>query len=132
MTVFEIVDKLVNGDGSTFHPTMIQMAIDEVEQAIKNYCQINLVPDELKFVWSNMAVDLLHYRNASNSNQNNGLDGLNSGEISSLKIGDTTITLGATNTNNEHIRAIKSHRPNLDEIVMNNKQHLNKFRRMVW
>jgi hypothetical protein len=34
--------------------------------------------------------------------------------------------------NSERGKILKSHRPNLDQIVMNNKEQLNKFRRMVW
>lgn len=111
------------------------LAIDEVEQAIKNYCNIDVVPDELKFTWANMSIDLLRYMYESNLPENDGDingDAISTGDISSLKIGDTTINLGSGSSTNAHNLAIKSHYPNLDEIVMNNKAQLQRFRKMVW
>lgn len=111
---------------------IIMLSVDEVEQAIKNYCNLNSVPEELKFVWANMAIELVRYHNASVNDNSGNIGDINANEMSSVKIGDTTVTLGSGSSANPTNRAIKSHRPNLDEIVMNNKSHLNKFRRMVW
>lgn len=132
MNILEIVNiKTSNMDIS--EPEKI-LAIDEVEQVIKNYCNIDAVPEELKFTWANMSIDLLRYNYESNLPADGGGtgDSVSVGDISSLKIGDTTINLGSGSSTNSHNRAIKSHLPNLDEIIMNNKAQLQRFRRMVW
>lgn len=110
-----------------------EIAILEVEQAIKNYCNINKVPEELKFVWANMAVDLVRYTHLMNStDQGIDITDIHVGDVASLSIGDTSINLGEGSSTNPEKLVRKSHLPNLDEIVMNNRAHLNKFRRMVW
>lgn len=110
----------------------IQLAVDEVEETIKNYCNISLIPKSLKFTWVNMSVDLVKYTYESNRGGEDGIDGIDIIDISSLKIGDTNINLGNTNPNNNRSRTLKSHLPNLDEIVLNYSQQLNSHRRMVW
>lgn len=132
MTVLQIVKARMSGEAVPTDDVLLMLSVDEVEQAIKNYCNIDIVPDALKFIWANMAIDLVRYHNASNNQDSNGLENINVGEISSLKIGDTTINIGDGSGVNASNRAIKSHIPNLDEIVLNNKEQLNKFRRMVW
>lgn len=109
------------------------LAIEEVEQAIKNYCNIDKVPEELKFVVANMVIDLVRYQKANDVEAGVELDNLGAGDIASISIGDTSIKL-ATNDEaaSQSTAARKSHIPDLDEIVMNNRAHLNRFRRMVW
>lgn len=109
-----------------------QIAIEEVEQAIKNYCNIDKVPEELKFVTANMAVDLVRYEMAIVGENPEELEEISLADVSSIKIGDTSINLGNGSENAIADRARDSHNPNLDEIVMNNRAQLNRFRRMVW
>lgn len=109
-----------------------QIAIDEVEQAIKNYCNIDKVPEELKFVAANMAVDLVRYEQAITGENPEGLEEIGVSDVSSIKIGDTTVSLGKGSENTIIDRAKDSHKVNLDEIVFNYKQQLVGFRRMVW
>lgn len=133
MTVLEIVNARVTSAALPADQIQVKLCVDEVEQAIKNYCNIDVVPEGLKYVWANMAMDLVRYHTAS-SKQDSGVvsNDISVGEVSSLKIGDTTVTLGSGSDTNLSNRAIKSHTPNLDRIVMNYKSHLNKYRRMVW
>lgn len=107
------------------------LAIAEVEQVIKSYCNINKVPVELNFTWANMVVDLLRFQHAANNPGGGELDDINVGDVSALKIGDTNITLGGNSTS-AYSRGIKSHRADLDSLVMSYKSQLQKFRRMVW
>ena len=128
MTVNEIVRAKIKNEAIT--ELDIQLAINEVEEVIKNYCNIDTIPDALKFTWANMSVDLVRYQYESNISADDVLAGIDASDISNLKIGDTQIALQGNNS--ERGKTLKSHRPNLDQIVMNNKQQLNRFRRMVW
>jgi hypothetical protein len=128
MTVNEIVRAKIKNEAIT--ELDIQLAINEVEEVIKNYCNIDTIPDALKFTWANMSVDLVRYQYESNISADDVLAGIDANDISNLKIGDTQIALQGNNS--ERSKILKSHRPNLDQIVMNNKQQLNRFRRMVW
>ena len=128
MTVLEIVRAKIKDPAIT--ELDIQLAINEVEEVIKNYCNIDTIPEALKFTWANMSVDLVRYQHESNISADDVLVGIDASDVSNLKIGDTQIALQGNNS--ERGKTLKSHRPNLDQIVMNNKQQLNRFRRMVW
>ena len=128
MTISEIVKAKIKDAAIT--ELDIQLAIDEVQMVIKNYCSIDEVPEGLKYTWANMAADLVLYQYASNNSSDDVLGDIDVGDISNLKIGDTQIALQGNNS--ERGKILKSHRPNLDQIVMNNKEQLNRFRRMVW
>lgn len=128
MTVNEIVRTKIKNEAIT--ELDIQLAINEVEEVIKNYCNIDTIPDALKFTWANMSVDLVRYQYESNNSSENVLNDIDASDVSNIKIGDTQIALQGNNS--ERGKTLKSHRPNLDQIVMNNKQQLNRFRRMVW
>ena len=128
MTVNEIVRAKIKDEAIT--ELDIQLAINEVEEVIKNYCNIDTIPDALKFTWANMSVDLVRYQYESNISADDVLAGIDTSDVSNLKIGDTQIALQGNNS--ERGKTLKSHRPNLDQIVMNNKEQLNRFRRMVW
>lgn len=128
MTVNEIVRAKIKDEAIT--ELDIQLAVSEVEEVIKNYCNIDTIPDALKFTWANMSVDLVRYQYESNISADDVLAGIDASDVSNLKIGDTQIALQGNNS--ERGKTLKSHRPNLDQIVMNNKEQLNRFRRMVW
>ena len=115
MTVNEIVRAKVKIEAIT--ELDIQLAINEVEEVIKNYCNIDIIPDALKFTWANMSVDLVRYQYESNISADDVLVGIDASDISNLKIGDTQIALQGNNS--ERSKTLKSHRPNLDQIVMN-------------
>jgi len=128
MTVFEIVSAKLNNEAIT--ELDINMAIDEVGEEIKNYCNIDIIPDGLRYTWANMAIDLAKYQYEVNNPVDDILDALDATDVSTLKIGDTQIALGGNNS--ERATALKSHKPNLDQILMNYKAQLNRYRRMVW
>lgn len=128
MTVIEIATKKLKD--LTLAQEDIQLAIDETEVAIENYCNIDEVPEALNFTWANMATDLARYTYAKTTSENDILAGIDISDVSNLKMGDTQIALqGGSGARGN---ALKSHRPNLDEIVLNYKEQLNKFRRLVW
>lgn len=126
MTILEIVQAKIKNEAIT--ELDIQLAIGEVEEVIKNYCNIDEVPEALKYTWANMAVDLVKYNYESNNS--GGEVAADAADVSSIKVGDTQIQLGGGS--GSRAKVLNSHRPNLDQIVMNYQSQLNKFRRMVW
>lgn len=106
------------------------LGIKEVEQIIKNYCSIPEVPTQLIFVWANMVIDLLLYRVESEITPENVLDAFDPSDISNVKLGDTSISLGDKYRSNQRSRILQGHQVNLDSLVMNYQAQLNQFRRL--
>jgi hypothetical protein len=109
----------------------ILLHVKEVEQSILNYCQIPRVPPQLHYVWANMSVDLILYFIEINNKPEDPLDGLDVSDLSSVKIGDTSIYIGDKYRSNQRSRTLQSHSANLDEVVMNYTKQLNQFRRLL-
>ena len=109
----------------------ILMNVKEVEQSILNYCQIPRVPPQLHYVWANMSVDLILYLIEINNKPEDPLDALDVSDLSSVKIGDTSVYVGDKYRSNQRSRILQSHNANLDELVMNYTKQLNQFRRIL-
>ena len=109
----------------------ILLNVKEVEQSILNYCQIPRVPSQLHFVWANMSVDLILYHIESNFTPEDPMDGLDVSDLSSIKVGDTSVYIGDKYRSNQRSRTLQSHNANLDEIVMSYTKQLNQFRRIL-
>lgn len=109
----------------------ILLNVKEVEQSILNYCQIPRVPPQLHFVWANMSVDLILYFIEINNTPEDPLDGLDVSDLSSVKVGDTSVYIGDKYRSNQRSRTLQSHNANLDEIVMGYTKQLNQFRRIL-
>ena len=114
----------------TFTDDEILAALGEVEQVIKNYCSIPSVPVALRYTWCNMSVDLLLYTYDVNTTPDDVLEAFDPSDVSTIKVGDTSISLGDKYRNNARSRTLQSHQANLDEIVTNYKAQLNQFRRL--
>ena len=114
----------------TFTDDEILAALEEVEQVIKNYCSIPSVPGALRYTWCNMSVDLLLYTYDVNTTPDDVLEAFDPSDVSTIKVGDTSISLGDKYRNNARSRTLQSHQANLDEIVTNYKAQLNQFRRL--
>ena len=110
----------------------IEIAILETEEVIKNYCNIDIIPQELKFTWANMTTDLLRYQYEMNNPQSNDdiLNSFGTADISELKVGDTQIGVGGNNS--VSAKALNSHKANLDALIFDYQSQLNRFRKMVW
>mgnify|MGYP001434125449 CR=1 FL=1 len=108
----------------------IQVYVDEVLQNIKNYCNIPKVPVvPLRFTIINMTVDLLEYMyERTKASTNTSIEDIDVSDVSSISVGDTSIDIG--NTSNQRNKALRSHKNNLDRIIMNYTAQLNKFRRL--
>ena len=109
----------------------ILLNVREVEQTILNYCQIPRVPPQLHFVWANMSVDLILYLIEMNNTPEDPLDALDVSDLSSVKIGDTSVFIGDKYRSNMRSRILQSHNVNLDELVMAYTKQLNQFRRIL-
>ena len=109
----------------------ILLNIQEVEQSILNYCEIPRVPIQLHFVWANMTVDLISYYIELNNMPEDPLDALDVSDLSSVKVGDTSVYVGDKYRSNMRSRILQSHNANLDELVMNYTKQLNRFRRIL-
>lgn len=105
-------------------------ALQEVEQVIKNYCSIPAVPEALKYTWCNMSLDLLLYNYEVNTAPNDVMEAFDPSDVSTIKVGDTSISLGDKYRSNARSRTLQSHQSNLDAIVTNYKAQLNQFRRL--
>ena len=80
-----------------------------------------------------MCVDYLRYVNAQQNEDNPDAElevDLNS--ISSVKIGDTSVDIGAGTSDSLSSKDLKSHYSNLDGIIFNYRAQLNMFRRLRW
>ena len=63
--------------------------VDEVEQSIKNYCNIDAVPEELKFVWISMVMDYFRWIHSSKPDTSSG--NASPTVLTSLREGDTNL-----------------------------------------
>ena len=109
----------------------ILMNVKEVEQTILNYCQIPGVPTQLNYVWANMTVDLILYYIEMNNTPEDPLDGLDVSDLSSIKVGDTSVYIGDKYRSSLRSRTLQSHNADLDELVMAYTKQLNQFRRIL-
>lgn len=130
MKLKEIVVAKMNNPNLT--DVEIEIAILETEEVIKNYCNIDIIPQELKFTWANMTTDLLRYQYEMNNPQSNDdiLNSFGTADISELKVGDTQIGVGGNNS--VSAKALNSHKANLDALIFDYQSQLNRFRKMVW
>lgn len=116
---------------------LLNFNIDEVEQFIKNYCNIDYVPKELTYTLVNMVCDLYTYNNQvvldakATAEEDTDISVSPTG-VNSIRVGNTTVTFGSGSDTEARNRALRSHVADLDGLLMNYKSQLNKFRRMVW
>ena len=119
---------------------LLNLTIDEVEQEIKNFCNIKEVPQELTYTFANIVVDLFRDRQEFINVTKKPVEGeeeddditINEGNMNSIRVGDTTITFGSGSDTMVYNKNMRSHQANLDDVILNYKAQLKKFRRMVW
>ena len=112
-------------------PDLISISIDEVEQVVLNYCMIPVVPDALRFTVANMTLDLLKYQlEVSKPATQMDIGDIDISDVSGVKVGDTSVDIGESRRDNVRKSRLNSHKSNLDDIVMNYRSQLNRFRRL--
>lgn len=119
---------------------LLKITVDEIEQTILNYCNINEIPKELTYTFANMVVDLFRYEDEFIKTTTVSVEGeeeeaepdVNTGNINSIRVGDTTITFGSGSDTSIYNKNLRSHQANLDTVVLDYESQLKKFRRLVW
>lgn len=119
---------------------LLKITVDEIEQTILNYCNINEIPKELTYTFANMVVDLFRYEDEFIKATTVSVEGeeeeaepdVNTGNINSIRVGDTTITFGSGSDTSTYNKNLRSHQANLDTVVLDYESQLKKFRRLVW
>lgn len=117
--------------------TLLNYNVDEIEQTIKNYCNLDYVPKELTYTFVNMVCDLNTYDSQVVQDNTPSEDGnedisISSSGVNSVRVGNTTISFGSGSDTSTRNRALRSHQANLDQLILDYKAQLNKFRKMVW
>ncbi len=92
---------------------LLEFTLEDVEQIIKDYCNIKEIPKELNNTVLRMAVDL--YRN-----ENLGEEDTPLGSISSIGEGDTSVSYRSANAEFK------------DSLIKDYKVQLNRYRKLVW
>ena len=119
---------------------LLKITVDEIEQTILNYCNINEIPKELTYTFANMVVDLFRYEDefikattiSAEGEEEEVEPDVNTGNINSIRVGDTTITFGSGSDTSIYNKNLRSHQANLDTVVLDYESQLKKFRRLVW
>ena len=111
-------------------------AIEEVKMSILNYCNISSIPEELKFDWTNMVLDLLRWWDSQSKSSGTGTGDPTIVDekmvVTSLREGSVSVSLKAASELETSPTMSRSITGVLDEIVTNYTDHLNRFRRMSW
>ena len=136
--VMDIVKVKLGAD--TPSEPLLKITVDEIEQTILNYCNINEIPKELTYTFANMVVDLFRYEDefikattvSGEGEEEEAEPDVNTGNINSIRVGDTTITFGSGSDTSIYNKNLRSHQANLDTVVLDYESQLKKFRRLVW
>ena len=92
---------------------------------------IPVVPDALRFTVANMTLDLLKYQlEVSKPATQMDIGDIDISDVSGVKVGDTSVDIGESRRDNVRKSRLNSHKSNLDDIVMNYRSQLNRFRRL--
>ncbi|WP_291563708.1 MULTISPECIES: phage head-tail connector protein [unclassified Clostridium] len=114
MTQLEKLKKLLGmtleDDSKDF---LLEFALEDVEQIVKDYCHIKEIPKELNTTVLKMAMDM--YRNENLGEEESAL-----GSISSITEGDTSISYRSAASEFK------------DSLLKDYKGQLNKYRKLVW
>ncbi len=114
MTQLEKLKKLLgiplDNDSKDF---LLEFTLGDVEQTIKDYCNIKEIPESLNNTMLRMAVDL--YRNENLGEEESSL-----GSVSSIVDGDTTVSYKSSANEFK------------DTLIKDYKVQLNRYRKLVW
>ena len=113
-------------DNESYEDDQILSALEEVEQYIKNYCRIPRVPNALKYVWANLALDLLRTQFPEQSGGGGGAapEPVMTGVVKAVVRGDTEVRFDA---NADSAKGF-THSPSMDDLVYNYLGILQRFR----
>ncbi len=122
----DIINLKLGNVAETIPEEMINMCIAEITVKIKEYCNITKIPEGLRYTHANMVVDLINYNvsQLGTTGSDNNLE-TPTGTLSNVSLGDMKISFDTSSSGT-------THNSNLDDIVMNYRETLNKYRKVVW
>lgn len=134
MEILQLIEHKLKKFGITYDEQDATVMLEEVDQAIKNYCHIDCIPEELKFVRVGLTVDCIRYQNANiPATGDVKLD-----TSATSKVGPLTylisgaVTYGFGNNKTNKLDISNAHVADLDSVVSGYVKQLNAFRRVVW
>lgn len=95
--------------------------IEEIENRIIHYSHVPMVPDGLKFTWVSMTMDVLRVELPTVDEIAETAD---TGE--NVKIGDTSVSPGGSKAVTNMSKSV------IDEVVLNYRIDLNRYRKLRW
>lgn len=101
--------------------TLINSYVSEIQNRIVHYCNVDVIPDGLKFTWTAMVMDVLRVEQSSVDEIANTTD---QGET--VKLGDTSVAPAKIPGVTKSTKSI------VDEVVLNYRIDLNRFRKLRW
>ena len=105
--------------------------VDEVTQTVENYCQIPQILFAMRFIVVNMCSDYVIYGDEVGKDIEEVDLNADPADLSSVKVGDVTIGLGDKYRSNMRKTVLNAHTYDLDSVLLNYKDQLNRFRR-IW
>lgn len=99
---------------------------EEVEQTIKNYCNISVIPDELKYVWANIVTDYI----VGMSPESLGAGTSSEQDVTGIGLSGISISFGSTDSAGKEIA--KKSGALLVDFIKNYTKQLQNFRRVKW
>lgn len=104
------------------HDALIDSYVQEIGQRILHYTNMTDIPAELEHTWASMVVDALRIDQPNDEQIAATVGG---GE--SMKIGDTSVTSGGSGGGLSN-----TSKSVIDQVVLNYRIDLNRYRRMRW
>lgn len=114
--VLEIVMRRLDIEGNHLLDDLISDYIEQIEVKIRRYCNIREVPEDLKFVWASMVIELLKAWHPNDE----AVKSLSDTTPSAMSIGKFSITNDKAN----------SSKLTMDDLITGYKTELNGFRRL--
>lgn len=122
--VFEIVQSRLAEN--PLGAALLHSYIDEVNQTICNYINRGYVPEPLKFVFINLVMDLLKSQALNGNINNDKLADIGITSLASIKDGDSELKFATSKT------LTGAHVADVDSLLYNYKQQLDKYRLLKW
>ncbi|HBF6312414.1 TPA: phage head-tail connector protein [Clostridioides difficile] len=93
--------------------TMLEFILEDVEEMVKNYCNVPTIPEQLNSTILRMAIDM--YKNESLGSEDIAL-----GSISSISEGDTSVSYRSSASEFK------------ESLLKDYKSQLNRYRKLRW
>lgn len=92
-----------------------ELALEEAEQTIKNYCHLEYIPSELEQTKLNIAADICRIRYCTSQRISGGI-------VKSITAGDTSYTIDVPEEQNQR----------MNDILTQYQTELNAYRKLRW